>query len=160
MRLAFFLLITAVLLQSCGSGDTTPASSSNPGGIYRATKSYSFAARVNPATLTREQSIVLDASTPRRPDTYTISTTEDLDALNQSLPLAELSGKISFEDLGTHTYFLIRSPDCPAYAEFSHQEYGHETLAIVLNTFEFKQHSCPAVAGIDSYDIYKAQKAD
>lgn len=160
MRLALFLVITAVFLQSCGSGDTTPASSTNPGGVYQTSKSYSFTAKVDSATLTRQRSIGLNATYPSRPETYVINSAEDLDALNQSLAFPELNEKISLEDLGTYTYFLIRTPDCPTYAEWSHNEYDNGRLAIVLNTFEFKKHSCPAAEGIDAYDLYRAQKTD
>lgn len=159
MRLVLFLLITAALLQSCGNGaGTTPASSPNPAGIYQTSKSYSFAAKVDPATLIRQQSIGLNTTIPNRPDNYVISTAADLDALNQSLP--EMSGKIVLEDLSTSTYFFIRSPDCPEYADFSHQDYAEGALTISLDVFKWENHSCPEIAGIDAYGVYKAQKAN
>jgi hypothetical protein len=119
-------LIPALLLfglpQSCGNDSgKAPTSTTNSNGKYLSTRSFTFAAKTDPTTLTYNGLLttsIIDS------ESYVISSKSELDTVNQN---ASSTGPakflpISIDDLSAYSYFCIKSPACPGYSEFSRSD--------------------------------------
>ena len=152
------LTLFGLLIQSCGSDSTSaPTSTTNPNGVYVSTQTYTFASKVDPASFTYNgqttTSIINGAS-------YVINNSNDLDAINQN---AQSTGpaniqRISINDLGIYSYYFIKAAGCPFYSEYSEVELSGNSLSIKLNVFTQGNISCPQIAGINYYHVFKATK--
>ena len=151
--------LLGLLMQSCGSGSTpAPTSTTNPKGVYVSTQNYTFASRVDPATLTYNGQT---ATSIINGTSYVINNTNDLYAINQNASSTIFANyqPISINDLGTYSYYFIKAAGCPFYSEYSGVELsGGDSLSIKLNVFTLGNISCPQIVGINYYHVFKATK--
>jgi hypothetical protein len=145
-------------LQSCGDSATrVPTSIKNPSGKYLSTQATTFTSNIDPATLTEAQGV---SSNFLQADQYVINNSNDLDNINQGVPLTgPFAGqRVLIDDLDIYSYFFIKSRECPDYSEYAGYENGAGSLTIKLNLFTLDNVACPAVVGVNSYRVFKAKK--
>ena len=147
MRKLLCLLVFPMLLQSCGS-DTSNSNSNNK---YLSTTAYTFAAKVDPNTLSTAGSF---GSANLSASSYVINTTSDLDAFNL---MVSLPTPLAFNDLGAYSYFIVKEASCPSYSKYAGDSADAGSLTLNFDVYSLGNVACPALAGT-VYDIYKAKK--
>jgi len=147
----FLLLVisTALCLTACGS----TSGSENFVGY----ESYTFGTSEDIVVpITQETGFTLYESVfVERDDSYTIETTEDLNEINGTLTVSE---QLSFADLDTYTYFLLRLPACENSYVFYKGEYASNIATITLAHFVDPDVFCTEVVS-ESFLVFKAKKS-
>jgi hypothetical protein len=125
MKLIFFAIVSALLIQSCGKIESDTK--------LLETKTFTFAATIDPSTLVQQQpGITISHSTSTLSSTYTIANSGDVSAFDSVLDSGEQK---TFNDLDVFTYFLIATPACPEYFEYGSKKYNNGILSITANHF-------------------------
>ena len=160
----FVTIATAIFFQSCGhdskSGKSGPTSLKHPNARFISTQIFSFTEPVNPSTLTEAQTVYLYSyPTTTRPDTYVISTADELTSFIQMTNTvgSDTYYQNMFSNLDTQTYLLIKGPACPDYYEYSGCQYSSPAILTEMNHFILDDVACPASFS-DNYYVLKGLK--
>jgi hypothetical protein len=120
-------------------------------------ESYSFEVRVVSNSLTEQPRLNIDDSSGNSPEKkYMISNIDSLNGLRSALPG---TATVAFDDLATHSYFLVAASDCPAHSEFAGAEYQRDRVTIRVNRYKPRESvACDATFSA-RYHVFKAQKS-
>jgi hypothetical protein len=160
------LMLTLFLVACGGNGSGDPLSEGtqdrsrggqrlNSDAIER-TDRFSFDARIVDGSLVEQGALNISDGLKNVPQkTYLISNLDGLKRFN-GIPHDNQQG--SFDDLATHTYFLVSASACPAYSELAGIEYGHDQITIKINRFKPKENIACIAAITTSFHVFRGEK--
>jgi hypothetical protein len=160
-------LVLTLLTAACGgsgSGVSPEASQDRSrsgqqlnAGEIESVESYSFEARVIGNSIAEQPRLNIVGSSGNVPDKkYLISNIDSLNGLRSALPGI---ATVAFNDLATHSYFLVAASDCPAHSEFSDADFERDRVTIRINRYKPRESVACDAAFAASYHVFKAQKS-
>lgn len=166
MKRFIYPLMLTILTAACGgdgSGNSLEASQDRSGSgqqLYAEeienVESFSFEAHVVGNRLAEHPRLNLVGSAGSLSnEKYLISNIDSLNGLRRALSAA---ATIAFDDLATHSYFLVAASDCPAHSEFAGADYQRDQVTIRINRYKPRENVACDAAFAASHHVFKAQK--